>query len=243
MAGNGMTSIDRALAIVEAFRGRQGALTLQELANKTGLNKATIIRLIASLEKYHYILKVGQGRYSLGPAFLELASTYQNSFHLAEHIFPILTELSRQTGQSAAFFVRDGNERVCIYKVESQTSALIPRLAVGDRRPILPSGTGKILMAFSEDAEERAPWADITNNHYTISIGDRVKEVSSIAAPVFELNQELSGALSVSGPTAEFTDENIARYLPNLLSMAAELTTLSGGNAAPLLAAKDAGIA
>lgn len=240
METSSITSIDRALAIVEAFRGRRGQMTLQEIANTTQLNKATIIRLITSLEKYRYILKVGQGRYSLGPAFLELAAAYQASFHLSEHIFPILNSLSSETQQSAAFFVRDGGERVCIYKVESRTSALIPRLAVGDRREILPSGTGKVLLAFSQDSAERTDWIEVAQQYYAVSRGERTTEVSSVAAPVFQSGQQLLGALSVSGPTADFSEADIQRYLPPLLAAAADLTLLTGGNVAPLRAAREA---
>lgn len=231
MAETGTTSIDRALSIVEAFRVGGSQMTLQEIADQTNLNKATIIRLIASLEKFEYILKVDKGRYSLGPGFLELASIYQASFQLSEHAMPVLRGLSNETGQSAAYFIREGNQRMCLYKVESRTSALIPRLAVGDRRPILPSGTGKILMAFSADAKDRKPWSEVTEAYYAVSLGERTNEIASVAAPVFEYGQILAGALSVSGPTDDFRPVKIEHYLPPLLEGAAKLTSLLGGDA------------
>ena len=76
MATTGVNAVERALVIIESFRGSSDRLSLQTVADKTSLNKATIIRLIASLENFGYVLRVGPGEYALGPAFLEYANLY-----------------------------------------------------------------------------------------------------------------------------------------------------------------------
>ena len=147
----GVTAVDRAFSIIESFHAGEESLSLQTLAARTGLNKATIIRLIASLEKTGCMTRLAHGAYALGPALLRYGSLYQSSFHLSNHLLPVLRDLVRQSGETAAFFVRDGDMRICLHRIESN-SALRLHLKEGERHPLLPGGTGKVLLAFSNEA-------------------------------------------------------------------------------------------
>ncbi|MEQ8195473.1 MAG: IclR family transcriptional regulator [Rhodospirillales bacterium] len=233
----GVTAVDRALKIVEGFRDGERSLSLQELAARTALHKATIIRLIASLERFGYVLRVAPGEYALGPAFLHFGGLYRSSFQLSDHVVPALRSLVRLGGETAAFFIRDGDMRICLYKVES-TSALRSHLKEGDRRPLLPGGTGKILLAFSEDAAEHdAPeLADIRKTYITFNAGERHAEIASLAVPVFGQDNALEGAMSFSGPVAHFTPEKVRELTAPLFETAARLTQQLGGDAAPFQA-------
>lgn len=231
MATSGVNAVERALSVVESFRGGADRLSLQTIADRTGLNKATIIRLIASLEKFGYVLRVGPGEYALGPAFLEYGTLYQASFQISDHALPIMRELVEGSGESAGLFVRDGDMRICLHKVGSK-AALLSSLREGDRRPILPGGTGRVILAFSDDPEEQAPWSDIRRDHFVVNIGDRHPEFSSLAAPIFAPGQKLAAVLSISGPTSAFTEARIAENLPRLLSAARDLTRRIGGDGA-----------
>ena len=232
MATKGVNAVERALVIIESFRGSSDRLSLQTIADKTSLNKATIIRLIASLETFGYVLRVGPGEYALGPAFLEYANLYQGSFQFSDHALPVMRDLVKQSGTSAGLFIRDVDMRVCLHKVGS-TAALLSSLREGDRRPILPGGTGKVMLAFSQDLSEQAAWPDIRRDHFIVNIGDRHPEFSSLAAPVFKRGQVLAAVLPISGPTSDFTDSLIKENLPRLLKAAAGLTKRIGGDARP----------
>jgi DNA-binding IclR family transcriptional regulator len=233
----GVTAVNRALSIVESFRDGERSLGLQELAARTGLHKATIIRLIASLERFGYVLRIAQGEYALGPTFLHYGSLYQSSFQLSDHVVPALRNLVRIGGETAAFFVRDGDMRVCLYKVES-TSALRSHLKEGERRPLLPGGTGKILLAFSEDAPDHdgPDLASIRKTYLADNAGERHPEIASIAVPVFGRGNALEGAMSFSGPVAHFTKQKIRELTVPLFETAAQLTRQLGGDPAPFYA-------
>jgi DNA-binding IclR family transcriptional regulator len=240
MSTNGVNAVERALTIVESFRGGGERRSLTEIAERTGLNKATIIRLIASLEKFGYVHRTRPGEYALGPAFLEFSDLYQASFRLADHALPIMRDLAQETGESAGLFVRDGDKRICLHKVMA-TAPLVSGLREGDRLPILPGGTGKIFLAFSADPAEREDWQDIRNAYLSVNFGERHAEIASIAAPVFERSDRLAAVISVSGPAASYTAANVAASSRAVLSAAANLTSRLGGNAEPLRArARDA---
>ena len=61
----GVSSAERALAVLTAFRQGDGALSLAELAERTGLVKSTIMRLTVSLQRYQLVARVPDGRYRL----------------------------------------------------------------------------------------------------------------------------------------------------------------------------------
>lgn len=225
-------AIEKALSIIESFREGNARLSLREITDRTQLNKATIIRLIASLEKFGYVLRVQKGEYALGPTFLEYGNIYQNSFQISDHALPIMRNLVNETDNSAGLFIRDDDMRVCLHKVGSN-AALVSSLQEGDRRPILPGGTGKVMLAFSEDLSEREGWEEIRQSYYLVNIGDRHPEFSSLAAPIFKSAQKLAAVLSISGPTSLFTQAHINENLPRLLRAAGDLTKQIGGDPQP----------
>ena len=226
----GVTAVDRALTIIESFRDGEPSLSLQELAARTGLHKATIIRLIASLERFGYMVKTAPGTYALGSAFLRFGSLYQSSLQLSDHVVPTLRDLTNRSDETSAFYVRDGDMRICLYKVES-TAALRFHQREGDRRPLLPGGTGKALLAFSEDGGPDL--AEIRAAYFVLNKGGRDPEITSIATPVFGTKNILIGAMSMSGPNARFNHKKIQALRPMLMEAAAQLTQKLGGDPAP----------
>jgi DNA-binding IclR family transcriptional regulator len=226
----GVTAVDRAFSIIESFRMGDESLSLQELAARTGLNKATIIRLIASLEKTGCMRRLAHGAYALGPSLLRYGSLYQSSFHFADRLLPILRDLVRQCGETAAFFVREGDMRICLHRVESN-SALRLHLKEGERHPLLPGGTGRVLIAFSNEGGDA--FDPIRKNYHVLNVGEREPQISSVAAPVLRTGDELVGTISLTGPTGNFIDGKAEAFIRLLLPAAAEMTRLCGGDARP----------
>ena len=81
------------LALLRAVRPGDGALTLAELANRTGLNKSTILRLAVSLQRANLLVKLPVGGFRLGGQLLSLAAIFRESLHLDREVRPRLVEL------------------------------------------------------------------------------------------------------------------------------------------------------
>jgi DNA-binding IclR family transcriptional regulator len=227
----GVDTVERALVILGAFTPPQPVLTLRELALTTALNKATILRIIVSLERFGYISRLGAGHYALGPATLQLANTYQQTFNLGSLAPPVLRALVKETAETAAFFIRHGNKRLCLFMSES-TSTLRSHLREGDVHPLRASGSGKVLQAF---AGEKGRELDAVRQSYiAFNNGERDAEIASIAAPVFKIRQELVGAITISGPISHFTEMQVSIWTAIVLRAAARLTGELGGNPEPL---------
>ena len=136
MSEDRVEAVERALTILEAFREGEEALSLAALAEKTGFYKSTILRLAASLERFGYLAREPSGLFRLGPSLWRLGSLYRRSFDLGEHVRPELRRLVEATTETASFYVREGNERVCLYRLNS------PRAGAASSRRGCPATFG-----------------------------------------------------------------------------------------------------
>lgn len=226
----GVAAVNRALSMLEAFTKEHPALSLAQLAQRTGLYKSTLLRLSESLEHFGYLQRSQAGVFTLGPAPMRLATLYQSSLHPAEIVMPVLRELVAQTSESAAFYVRAGNQRLCAYRVPS-SRAVSDNVRQGELLALECGAGGHILLAFSGKVGQR--YTDIRQQLYSVTKGERDHETAAVACPVFGPGQALEGALSLSGPIQRFTDPAIKSMKELLQEAARRLTTALGGDTEP----------
>jgi DNA-binding IclR family transcriptional regulator len=230
-AKGGVAAVERALSILEAFGEADDQLTLAELAKRTGLYKSTILRLSKTLENHGYLLRAADGTYRLGARLLHLGSLYQRHFRIGDVVVPILRDVVKQVHEGATFYVRDGDKRVCLHRVEA-LRAVRDSLHEGDRLPLNAGAAGHVLCAFS--SERGARYDEVRKNMYAASFGERDPETAAVACPAFAPQQRLVGALSISGPRLRIEAE-LERLLPALLKYGRELTRVLGGDPSALV--------
>lgn len=238
----GVAAVDRALAILAAFRPEDTEpLTLAELADRTGLYKSTLLRLAQSLIRHQLLLRLDDGRYRLGTGLLRLAALCQQGFALGDILLPLMRELAQQTGESVAFYIRDGDERLCLYRVESH-QALRYAVREGDILPLRVGSAGHVIAAFSSPAGGD-PYDRIRRELHYISLGERDPAIAGLSAPVFSRNlngsRSLVGALTLAGPRARVDDAFIHAARVPLLRVAARASSQLGGDPAALQAVAD----
>src|SRR5690606_15770887 len=117
-------------------------------------HKSTVLRLLASLQHAQLILRSEEGRYRLGPGIARLYAVYASSFSLESAVMPELRKLVAATGESAAFHVRQGDARLCLYRVDSP-NPVRDHIRAGDLLPLDKGAGGHVLMAFSGAPGER----------------------------------------------------------------------------------------
>jgi len=232
----GVAAVDRAFAILAAFGEQDRSLSLAELARRTGLYKSTILRLIESIERAGYIRRLEDGTYAVGAGALHLGRLYQLSFDLDRFLVPTLQELARSAGETASFFIRDRDRRVCLRRVEPDRAVRIV-LHEGDRLPLELGSAGKIILAFG-----KAPSKALAKVHaalVAVTRGERDPDAASVSVPVFGNAGRLAGALSLSGPIDRFDDAKAKQCARLLLAAAATLSENLGGDASALREAQE----
>jgi DNA-binding IclR family transcriptional regulator len=227
MEEKGVATLERALTILATFTETDLSLPLAEISRRTGLYKSTLLRLLVTLERFGYIGQQEDGNYHIGPTVLYLGGIYQRWVRPPELIYPALKLLVDKTGESASFYVREGEVRVCVYRVDS-LQKIRDHVRVGDVLPLPIGAAGKILTAFDTAIEDDAS-TTIRNDCFATSRGEIGPDTAAVSAPVFETNGKCAGALTITGPDMRFSDEKIAEMRVELLRAALDLTYKFGG--------------
>ncbi|MEZ2127572.1 MULTISPECIES: IclR family transcriptional regulator [unclassified Sinorhizobium] len=201
-------AVERAIALLQCFSEPGESLTLSALAQRSGFYKSTILRLAGSLLHTGFLDRSSDGRYQLGPELRRLGELCRSNFTLEGVIRPVLQHLSAITQETASFYVPDGDERVCLYRVNSPRSAR-HHLEEGTRHP-LGSGAAGVLLTWFGDESDNPSAVELRETGSIVSKGGRDEDLAAVAVPITNMSGELIGSLSVSGLIGRFTDERIA---------------------------------
>lgn len=220
--GRGVDAVERALTLLNVFTSGGTGLTLKEVAERSNLNKATILRLSVSLERFGYLMRDENGLYHLGPTLWRLGSEFRKNLRLGPYIRPVLTNLVSETGESASFYVQRANSGVCLYRVNS------PRLArdhieEGEIIPLGLGSSGQVLDAFTTQHGRNV--ARIRKEGVYVSRGERDPEVAGISVPVFGPDGDLLGAVSLSGLLSRFDDKRVPALIDHVQGAARDIQT------------------
>lgn len=199
MPGNRVESVERALTILNTFRTSEDSHSLKELAEITGFYKSTILRIAGSLERFGYLVRESNGNYKAGQGLLRFARSRNRDQELESLIRPVLKTLASLTGETASYYIREQDHRVCLYR----------EIGSGELRHFVEEGAR---LSMSTGAPGRALQASATErNRVFISKGERIAGIAGVAVPVFHLDR-IHGALTLSGAIESFTDDTCAHY-------------------------------
>jgi len=222
----GVRAVDRALALLGAFRDEDGPLGLAELSRRVGLNMTTALRLLQTLEAPGFVQRLPSGGYLLGATLLLLGERFRRSLRLENHVLPALERLRTETDESAVFFARDGEQRRCLYRLDSPqlVRAYAP---VGEVFPLGHGAHGRALIALEDDtAPPTLP---------VVTRAERHPDLAAIAAPVLDAGGAVVGSIGVSVPLYRFTPEMEALCRRLTMREAVQVTRELGGDARRLL--------
>lgn len=222
----GVTAVTRALALMECFQVGEASLSLAELSRRAGMHKTTVLRLARTLALSHYMVQTEDGQWRLGPATGWLGARYQAAFDVNNVVEPTLHELVAASGESASFYVREGDIRACISRVEGPHSVR-HHVRIGERLPLNKGAPGRVILAFS--GMKGDVYEEIRQRGFHISMGEREPEVSSVSAPVFGLNWRLLGSVCISGPSSRLTMKKLESYAKIVIRAANQLSYAIAG--------------
>jgi DNA-binding IclR family transcriptional regulator len=215
-------AVERALSLLDAFTEAEPALNLSGLAKRAGLYPSTALRLCGSLERCGYLARDGRGFYRPGGKLKRLARLHDLAFPLGSLLRPALVRLAESTGETAAFYVREGDRRICLYRVNGPRPVR-SHLDEGAVLPLDRGAAGHVLMAFDGGTSPRHNV--ILRDGFSVSRGERDTDSAAIAIPLFDADGVFRGALGLAGPITRFGDEDIP---PMLDALRAEAGVLGG---------------
>ena len=252
MGRNVGSSIERAMAVLEAFGQGEPDLALADVARVTGLSKPTAHRLLQALASTRCVLRDPVSRrYRMGPRLFELGMVFHRQLDLRRQALLHMHALRDACGETVVLSTLV-DDAVVIF--EQAVSRLELKLIqdVGRPYPPIRGATGRVLMAFlpsarqerlirsarpplsrAERAQLRQRLADTRRDGMAVSTSERVPGALALSGPVWGHGPEPVAALSVTGPVSRFSAPTFARLIPELeRTLDALALELGGGEAA-----------
>jgi IclR family pca regulon transcriptional regulator len=158
VAGETLQGLERGLAVIQAFTHETPAMTLSEVARRTGISRATARRILLTLESLGFVRSDGRD-FSLSPRVLSLGWAYLSSLNLWEIAQPFMHDLSAEMQETCSATTLDLPDIVFVARVPTRR-ILMMSLGVGSRLPAYATAMGRVLLAGLSDEAVAAHLAE-----------------------------------------------------------------------------------
>lgn len=243
--------IERMFALMDVLASREEAISLKEIATKTGLHPSTAHRILNDLTTGRFVDRPEAGSYRLGMRLLELGNLVKGRLNVRDAALVPMRELHKQIQQPVNLSMRQGDEIVYIERAYSERSGMQVVRAIGGRAPLHLTSVGKLFLASDDTVRVRAyatrtGLSGHTRNSITqLAVLERelskVRQsgvardneelelgVRCIAAGIYDDQGKLLAGLSISAPADRLDEE----WLPKLEATTEEISKTLGFNSA-----------
>ena len=242
---SGVQSIERAFVLMRALAVGPAGVT--ELADRCGLPKSTVARLLGALEEQNAVEQdEAGGEYRLGQSLADLAGAAAPGRNLVTAARPHLWDLTEATGETSGLSILDRDEVLYLDHFESDEEVQV-RSWTGERVPLhlVPSGLviladqpaavvdrylDQPLLSTTDDsvidpAAIRLRLKEIQATGYVWVLAEFDESINSVAAPVTDHTGATVAALHVHGPAYRFPDMAKADEIGRIVRQAADRLT------------------
>jgi len=230
-------SVVKAIAVLRAFSKERPVLGVSELSRLLGFNRTVTQKLLLTLQREGLLEQDPHTKkYSLSPRVVEFASSFLNASPLTREGRRYVHELVEQSRMSCALGILDSDGVLYLVSEEADASVKATSRA-GERSPLHCTATGKCLLAFLPEADQKSVLqrlklrrmtpttitsrpalqreiAQIASRGYAINTEERVVGLCGVAAPVVNHDGRGIAALSAAIPkgiVSETTFDEVAR--------------------------------
>lgn len=225
-------SLARGLSVITSFHAERPKQTLTQVAESTGLARATARRSLYTLVSLGYADTDGT-EFWLTPQVLELGYSYLSSQGLPEIAQPHLEALSRQLRESSSLSILDRTEVIYINRIPVRRIMAVT-ITVGTRFPAHGTSMGRVLLAglapdnlddffrsaelsrlttktIDDEASLRRELAKVAAQGWCIVDQELELGLRSVAAPVHDAAGDVVAAVNVSTQTAAYSLTQLKR--------------------------------
>ena len=244
-------TLNRIVAILDCFSLETTELGVREIARMVSLSSSAVGRLLAAMKGMGVLSQNPETKaYSMGARVLTWAGVYTSTLDVRNRALAAISELHRMTRETISLYILEGNERVCVERLESpQNVRIIARL--GRRLPLHAGAAGKVMLAFLSPKRQAdffrtaelypLTMQTIVNRQQlmielqkiraqgcAVSYGEWIDDAAGVAAPILDQNGEVVAALTISGPILRFNSEKVSQYCQEVKRVAAQISESMG---------------
>lgn len=141
-------SIERGFSVLLAFDEDLPTPTATEIAERTGLSRPAVRRILLTLQNLGYVRALGS-RWTLTPRVLAIGQHFASTHNIVEVAQPHLLRLTELTHESASLSQLDGTDVVYVGRVHVRR-IMGMNVDIGTRLPVHATGMGRVLLAWAD---------------------------------------------------------------------------------------------
>jgi IclR family KDG regulon transcriptional repressor len=245
-----LKSLFKLLTVLDCFSPREPELSVLQIAQRTGLPRTTVHRLVDSLRAVGFLeQEASRERYRLGLKLFELGINAVGSLPLYRGAGPFVDTLAKLSGETVHLCVFDGMQMVFVERANERAR---PHNTVTmlEATPCHSTGVGKAALAFQPEAaiervislglmaftsgtivdpeRLRVELAGIRERGWALDNGEHEPELRCVAAPIRNTAGRVFAAISASGPMRRVTMERTPQLADLVVSHARQISVKLG---------------
>ena len=242
-AGN---SLERMIGILELFEGDTFRWTVEQLHARLGYTRSTLYRYLKVLADAELLTSLPDAGYTLGPRIIELDFNLRQRDPLIAASKPVMAELVQDVPGIALLCRRYRDKVLCVHQ-EQSTTRIQSTYERGRTRPLLRGAASRIILAnmpatriktlFEAQPREfaaaglgrslgevRDALKTIQQRGWDQTTGQVTRGIVGVAAPVFDIQHNVLGSLSISVPQKGVDAKRIGQIADRVTSSARIVT-------------------
>jgi DNA-binding IclR family transcriptional regulator len=214
-------SLLNGLAVLEAFSVQKPVLGVTEIAQRVGLHKSTVSRILSGLTDAGYVQRDEEtGRYRLGLGLIALSGPLLADLDVRRAAVPYLEQLTESTQETSAISVWNGHEAIVVEQVaspyqvkhtatigtrynkfeSSSVRVFLAELAPGLATELIESGRIVRTAGDGLPLDHTAHLQEVARQAYAVNDGSTTEEEFGVSAPVRDYRGKVVGCITASAP-------------------------------------------
>jgi len=240
-------SLQKALRILVYMGEQAPEAGITELASGLGLTKATVHRLLNTMERFDLIERNEESeRYRLGLKLHQLGSRAVESRTLRTEAHRLLVEMSRRSRETVSLATPAPGGVICLDRLDSPHTIITVCTPIGSLFPAHCTAAGKAILAYMAEDEiqdlvkrnglrQYTPFTItqmpqlkenlrlIRQRGYAVDHQELERGLSGVAAPVLSAHERVIAAVGIAGPTLRFRGKELAEKVELVTEIGARL--------------------
>ena len=231
-------SLQKALDILNCFT-KKSTWGVTELSEYLDLNKSNVHSILSTFTAMEYLRQDEEtGKYRLGMAIYTLCHALGDELIVGNVALPYMQELSNWSGERVYLGVPHKDEVIYVNSTYPEEAFSLMRTIMGERAAMYCTGIGKAMMAYlpEKEVDEYLKKELTACTDYTITDSVKLKEelakirrrsyaidnmehefgIKCVAMPIFNQQHQVEAAISISGPSLRFGEEQILKFAEKL---------------------------
>lgn len=241
----GVRVLHKTLDILETIKAREAGYRLADLSRAVELPKATVYRILTTLEGRGYLDRDVDGSYRMARKLFDLQRSASLEQQLNRVAQPVMERLVEACKETVNLGILDAGEVVVINTVESPQAVRMSS-KIGNRRHLHSTALGKVFLAGLPDKEFLrlvrlrglpkltphtlttragliAEIERIRNQGWAMDNQENEMDGRCIGAPIFGPEGRVIAAMSISGPVYRMDPERATSLVPELKASCGEI--------------------